>query len=194
MVMTAAEPPLQAKGSGLFTVASYNIQSCCNGGFESALQAMKLMGVDCGVLSETKLTKGVYTRWSSRYSVRSTHVLSKWQGGISLFWRASEMYEVKEVRICGPNVLTFQLVLGATRWYIIGCYIPPNYLTTLMHIKQAWQACPKGCLPIMLGNLNINLAALRDKREERIAKLVNTMALVDMSSHFCQRRGKLSQG
>ena len=91
---------------------------------------MKLMGVDCGVLSETKLTKGVYTRWSSRYSVRSTHVLSKWQGGISLFWRASEMYEVEEVEIRGPNVLTFQLVLGATRWYVIGCYIPPNKLTT----------------------------------------------------------------
>ncbi len=137
MVTTAAEPPLQAEGSGLFTVASYNIQSGCNGGLESALQAMKLMGVDCGVLLETKLTKGVYTCWSSGYNIRSTHAPSKWQGGISFFWRASEMYEVEEVEIRGPNVLTIQLVLGATRWYIIRCYVSPNNLTTLMHVKQA---------------------------------------------------------
>ena len=114
MVTTAAEPPLQAEGSGLFTVASYNIQSGRNGGLESALQAMKRMGVDCGILLETKLTNGVYTHWSSGYNVLSTHAPSKWQGGISLFWRASETYEVEEVEIRGPNVLTFQPVSGAT--------------------------------------------------------------------------------
>jgi hypothetical protein len=32
----APEPPLQAEGSGLFMVASYNIQSSCNGELESA--------------------------------------------------------------------------------------------------------------------------------------------------------------
>ena len=91
-------------------------------------------------------------------------------------------------------MLTFQLVLGAARWYIIGCFISPNNLTALMHIEQAWQACPKGYQPIMLGDLNINLAAPRDERDETIAELVDTMTLVDMSSHFRQRRGKLSQG
>jgi hypothetical protein len=167
MATTAPEPPLQAKGSGSFTIVSYNIQSGCNGGLESALQAMKFMGVDCGVFLETKLTKGIYTRWSSGYNVRSTHAPSKWQGGISLFWRACETYEIKEVEICGPNMLSFQLVLGATRWYIVECYIPPNNLTTLTHVEQAWQACPRGCLPILLGNLNINLAD--NKCDETIA-------------------------
>jgi hypothetical protein len=143
----ALEPPPQAGGSGLFTVASYNIQSGCNGGLESALQAMKQMEVDCGVLLETKLTKGVYMHWSSGYNVRSTHAPSKWQGGISLFWRTSETHEIEEVELHGPNVLSFQLVSGATRWYIMGCYIPPTNLTTLTHVKQAWLACPKGCHP-----------------------------------------------
>ena len=33
---------------------------------KSALQqTMKLMGVDCGIFLETKLTEGMYTRWSS---------------------------------------------------------------------------------------------------------------------------------
>jgi hypothetical protein len=152
------EPPSQAVGSGSFTMASYNIQSGCNGGLESALQAMKLMGVDVGILLERKLTKGVYTRWSSGYHVRATHALSAGQGGISLFWRASDLYEVEEVELHGPNVLSFQLVLGATRYFIVRCYILPNDLTTLTHVEQVWMACPKGCLPIVLGDLNVNLA------------------------------------
>jgi hypothetical protein len=75
---------------------------------------MKLMGVDCGIFLETKLTKGVYMRWSSGYNIPSSHAPSKWQGGISHFWRASKMYEIEEVEMRGPNVLSFQLVLGAT--------------------------------------------------------------------------------
>jgi hypothetical protein len=181
------EPPSRAKGSGSFTMALYNIQSGCNGGLESALQAMKLMGVNFGVLLETKLTKGVYTCWSSGYHVRATHAPSAWQGGISLFWRASDLYEVEEVEMQGPNVLSFLLVPGDTRYYTVGCHIPPNKLTTLTHIKQAWMACPKGCLPIVLGDLNVNLAAPRDKRDETIAEQVDTMNLVDMSSRFRQR-------
>jgi hypothetical protein len=64
MATIAPEPPWQAEGSGLFTAAWFNIKSSPNGGLESALQAMKQMGVDCGILLETKLTKGVYLRWS----------------------------------------------------------------------------------------------------------------------------------
>jgi hypothetical protein len=63
--------------------------------------------------------------------------------------------------------MSFQLVLSTTRWYIIGCYIPLNNLTTLAHIKQVWHACPRGCLPILLGDLNIILAACRPERQTR---------------------------
>jgi hypothetical protein len=161
---------------------------------ESALQAMKQMGVDCGILLETKLTKGVYTHWSSGYNVQSTHTPSKWQGGISLFWRTSERYEIEEVELRGPNVLSFQLVLGAMRWYIVGCYILPTNLTTLMHVDEAWRACPKGCLPILLGDLNVNFAALRNEHDDTIAEQVDTMALINMTSHFHQWRGRRSRG
>jgi hypothetical protein len=155
---------------------------------------MKQMGVDCGVLLETKLTKGVYMRWSSGYNVQSTHVPSKWQGGISLFWRTREMYEIKEVELHGPKVLSFQLVLGATRWYIMGCYILPTNLTTLRYVNEVWRACPKGCFPILLGDLNVNLAALCNEHNDTIAEQVDAMALINMSSHFCQRRGRRSRG
>jgi hypothetical protein len=45
------------------------------------------------------------------------------------------MYDIKEVELHGPNVLSFQLVSGAMRWYIVGCYILPNDLTTLTHVN-----------------------------------------------------------
>ncbi len=136
------------------------------------------------------MTKGVYTRWSSGYNVRSTHAPSKWQGGISLFWRASKTHEIEEVEMRGPNVLSFQLISGATQWYIVGCYILPNNLTTTTHVKQAWQACPRGCLPILLGNLNVNLAPPCNECKKMIAEQVDAMVLVDMSSHFCQCCGR----
>ncbi len=161
---------------------------------ESELRAMKQMGVNCGILLETKLTEGVYTHWSSGYNVQSTHTPSKWQGGISLFWRTSRTYEIKEVEMRGLNVLSFQLILGATRWYIVGCYIPPTNLTTLTHVNEAWRACPKGCHPILLGDLNVNLAALRNERDDTIPNQVDAMALTDMSNHFCQRHGRRSWG
>jgi hypothetical protein len=188
------EPPLQAEDSGLITMASYNIRSGCNGGLESSLRAMKLVGVDFGDLLETKLTKGVYTCWSSGYNVRATHAPSAWQRGISLFWRASDLYEVKEVEMRGPNVLSFQLVTSAARYYIVGCYIPPNDLTTLTHVKQAWTACPKGCLPIVIGDLNTNLAAPCKEQDKTIAEQVDNINLVDMSRRFRQRQGINSHG
>jgi hypothetical protein len=94
----------------------------------------------------------------------------------------------------GPNVLSFQLILGATQLYIMGCYIPPTNLTTLMHVDEAWRACPKGCHPILLGDLNVNLAAPRNKCDDTIANQVDAMALTDMSNHFCQQCRRRSRG
>ncbi len=68
------------------------------------------------------------------------------------------------------------------------------YDLDLMHINKAWWACPKGCLPILLGDLNVNLAAPRNNRNDTIADQVDAMALIDMSTHFRQRRGRRSRG
>ncbi len=132
--------------------------------------------------------------WSSGYNIRSTHAPSKWQGGLSLFWRTSRTFEIEEAEMWGPNVLSFQLILGATRWYIVGCYIPPTNLTTLTHVNEAWRACPKGCHPILLGDLNLNLAVPCNKRDDTIANQVDAMALTDMSNHFCQWHRRRSRG
>jgi hypothetical protein len=58
MVAVTGTPPSQPDGSGSIVIASFNIQSGCNGGLEGALRAMDQMGVDISFLLETKLTGG----------------------------------------------------------------------------------------------------------------------------------------
>ncbi len=89
----------------------------------------------------------------------------------------------------GPNVITFVVVSGDNRYYAVGCYIPPNNLMTLTHVKAAWNECPKGHIPILLGDLNIKLASPRNERNELISEQVGeVMGLVDVSRQFKQRR------
>ena len=65
----------------------------------------------------------------------------------------------------------------------------------LTHVEQVWLACPKGCIPILLGDLNVDLPAACNERDEMIAEQVETMALlVGMSSHFRQRHRRRSRG
>ena len=114
MVRMARRPPSRADGRGSFSVATYNVRCGRNAGLESALRAMAATGVDLGIFTETKITDGVYTRFSSGYNVTASNAVSASQGGIALFWRDNEIYEVEEVATRGPNVLTFELVTGET--------------------------------------------------------------------------------
>ncbi len=97
--------------------------------------------------------------------------------------------------MCGPNVITFVVVTGVEWYYVVGCYIPPNNLTTLTHVEGAWNICPKGHVPILLGDLNINLVSPRNKQDEMIAEQVqDSMGLVDVSCQFKQRRRSKARG
>ena len=138
------EPLSRTERSGTFKVATYNVRSGRNGGLESALRAMDACGVDLGLFQETKLTNDVYTRNSSGYSVLASNAVSAWSGGVALFYREHDSFEVEEEKIWGPNVLSFDLVVGRDRFYCIGAYIPPNDLSALMDVKKAWNAMPKG--------------------------------------------------
>ncbi len=191
----ALEAQSQADCCESFAVALYNIHSGRNGGLESALRAMAALEVDFGILMEIKITGGIYTRFSSNYSVFASDAVSVRQGGIALFWRSNKLYEIEEMRVRGSNVITFVVVLGGDRYYAVGCYIPPNNLTTLTHVEAAWNKCPKGHIPILLGDLNIKLASPRNERDELIAEQVgDIMGLVDVSRQFKQCRRARAQG
>jgi hypothetical protein len=89
---------------------------------------------------------------------------------------------VKDWRIRGPNVLTFVLVTGSYQFFAVGCYIPPNGLSTLTTIEQAWNECPRGHIPLLLGDMNVNLRSPRDERDKQIAEVVeDVMGLTNLS-------------
>jgi hypothetical protein len=127
---------------------------------------MEAMGVNLGILLETKLTGGIYTRNLSGYSVVAFNAPSAHQGGIALFWRANKTYKVKDWRICGPNMLSFVIVMGSQRFYAVGCYIPPTNLSTLAQVEQALNEFPQGHTPLLIGDLNFNLRTPRDERDK----------------------------
>ena len=81
---------------------------------------MSQANMDMGILQETKLTDGIYTRGLDGYSVIATDVPSRHRGGVALFYRLEPHFVVEAVEKFVPNVLGFQLATGARRWYIVG--------------------------------------------------------------------------
>ena len=60
---------------------TYNIRNGRNGGLEAALRGMDQANMDLGVMQETKITDGVYTRASAGYRVVATDAPSRHRGG-----------------------------------------------------------------------------------------------------------------
>jgi hypothetical protein len=94
----------------------------------------------------------------------------------------------------GANIISLQLRIDNVQFFVVRCYIPPSDLETLTDVERAWQACPTGVHPLLVGNMNFNFCAPCMDHEEAIAEQVEAMGLVDMSKHFYQRLGKWLRG
>ena len=182
--------------SGTFSIATWNIRSGRAGGLESACRALGALNVDIGFLQETELTGGVYTRQSSGYQVIASDASSNRQGGVALCWKEHDSYELEEWRFFGPNVLAFRLVTGGKDFYCVGCYIPPSEedQSTLENVRRAQQQCPEKFELLLFGDLNIDLDAPRDTREEIIAEQCDFWKLTCMTTMFKQRRTRRVKG
>ena len=174
------------------SIVTYNIRSGRSGGLELALRAMKQMNVDFGILTETKLTDGIHTRSFEGYTVVATKALSPHQGGVAIFFRESNYWQVESVKKYGPNVISCHLVTGRRRIPVVGAYIPPSDedLITITYINKAMDDVPNGLNPLLMGDLNANLADPRDDFAAQVAAAVVSYGLDDLLLHFKQRRGK----
>jgi hypothetical protein len=106
-----------------------------------------------------------HSRLVSGYRILASKAASHNQGGIALLWKENcGDYEVESARIVTPNLLTFQLVTGNEQFYCMGVYIPPTNMMGVEDLWAAWEACPAGCTPLVLGDLNINFS---DPQKER---------------------------
>jgi hypothetical protein len=125
-MLASLTPPLSG-GSGTFSVATWNIRSARGSGLAAAAKGLRQMGVGCCVLTETKLTDDRYSRATSGYRVILSTAASPQQGEVTLLWEEGHQdFEVEAVTIVSPNLLTFQLVTGEERYFVMGAYIPPD--------------------------------------------------------------------
>jgi len=115
------------------------------------------MGVGLAVVTETKITDVRYTRLASGYKILTSRAASHNQGGIALLWKENHRgFEVDWAKIVTPNLLTFLLVTRNEQFCCMRVYIPPTDTMGVEDLRAAWEACPDGCMPLVLGDLNIN--------------------------------------
>ncbi len=124
----SSTPPLSG-GSGTVSVATWNIRSAQGSGLAAAAKCLRQMGVGCCVL--TKLTDDRYSKTTSGYRVILSKATSPQQGGVTLLWEEGHQnFEVEAVTIVSTILLTFQLVTGEERYFMMGAYTPPPADTT----------------------------------------------------------------
>jgi hypothetical protein len=174
-------PPLPG-GSRTFSVATWNIWSARRAGLAAAVKGLRQMGVGCAVLTVTKLTDNQYPKHIEGYHVIASKATSPQQGGIALLRTGEHRdFEVEAVKIVSPNVLTFQLITGGVRFFVMGAYIPLADTTGVDDLCTAWANCPANCKPLLLGDLNIDFGSPQTGREETIVDLLDKINLVNMS-------------
>ena len=173
------------------TFATYNICNGRNSRLEMALRAAREMQLDFGLLTEVKMTEGIYTRSCEGYAVTATDAASKHQGGVALFYRESEYWQIESVVKHGPNVISFELVSGWRRTPVVGGYIPPTDRTTLPHMIAAmdrFSTHSAGNRMLVIGDFNVDLSdPNQDARGSEIIDAMSTHGLEDLLLHFKPR-------
>ena len=74
-----------------------------------------------GISQEKKVTEGIYMRESLGYQVAETAASILHCGSVFVFYPEAEHLILEALRIYGPNVIRFQLVLGWQRWHVGRC-------------------------------------------------------------------------
>jgi exonuclease III len=93
-------------------ICTYNIRNGGNGRMTFALKAMKTMGINLGILTETKLIDDTYTTDAHGYAVVATKAKSHHQGGVALFYnKATSFFTLEGTTSFRPNVIRTTLVL-----------------------------------------------------------------------------------
>jgi hypothetical protein len=189
----AGTAPAPAAGAALerasICITTYNIHSGQAGRLKMVLRVMNQMNVDIGILMETKLTDGIHTRRLSGYQAYATLARSHSQGGVVFFFRNLPQWQVESIRRFGPNVISCLLVKGQCQIPVMGACIPPADESTLEFIRQSMDSLPQLSKLLLLGDLNVNLADLRDDQAHAVATDLATYGFEDLLLQFGQHRG-----
>ena len=177
------------------SIATWNITDGRCAGLESAGKALEEAGVDIAFVQESKFMDDAYaTKYVGPYTILTSATDRFNCGGVSLFYKAGSKYNLENGRAVGPNCITFELETGETRYYVIGAYLPPSDLTgSFRAVEHALGQIPKGCILMLLGDLNVDLDVPRNEREAEIAAKLDSFGLACATKHFrvrTTRRGR----
>jgi len=109
--------------------------------------------------------------------------MSHHQGGIALVYRESPYWQVELSILHGPNVIFAMIISGNSRYGIVGAYVPPSDITTLVHIAAALGRFHSRKV-ILVGDLNLDLDSIETDRDMEIANTLVDSGLLDIYHHF----------
>ena len=165
-----AVPP-RTGGCGTLKLATWNVRCARGLTFHAIRRALDSLNVDVAIKQETKITGGLYPRTAQigGYNIISTDGFSKYSGGVALVWREREHFEVEEQKKIHTNVISARIIAGEHKYYVVGCYCPPGnsdqYLEAWEYAKKKYEQCPRGFLPLAIGDLNLDVNVPRDQNE-----------------------------
>ena len=86
----------------------------------------------------------------------------------------------------GPNTVTCQVQTGEVRYYVVGCYLPPldKEGKSLDDGVDTINKMPRGCIPMLLGDLNVNLDVPQNEQEAKVAAAMDHHRMACASKHF----------
>ena len=121
------------------------------------------------VFQETNITNGIYTHALVGYHVFADAAPSQHRGGVAVFYRNPSHLQVEALQHHGMNVLSFQVALGISCWFIVKCYLSPNEAVTIPRVVTSIGSRP--CREVLLetGYFNTNMAALERRNADKIS-------------------------
>ena len=91
--------------------------------------------------------------------------------------------------------MTIHVVTRKIWYYNVSCYLPPDDLETLKYMKEAWEQCPTDATPLLMGDINVNLDNLENKRDDIIAEqLLDNWCLKKSCNYFYRSVSKEHRG
>ena len=118
--------------------------------------------LDMDVHQESKFIDIVYTHKLSGYITVAKYAPSHHLGVVVVFYCASPRFSAEALQQFGPNVISFQIVMGYRIWYIVICYLVPNNASVIENVIASLGECPHGSKLLMAGNFNANLTGLEE--------------------------------
>ena len=122
-------------GQGI-RMASLNIRTGRAGILDTALWELQKGDVYLVFLQKTNLAQDIHTQNGVGYDVWETEAESQHRGGVAVLWRAAKGWQVEITASFGPNVVSFLLMLGSRRFYVVGAYDTPNDMPAVHSVDQ----------------------------------------------------------